>query len=236
MLEIKGVYFKFEEEFILENISVVIDHLDFIAIIGPNGGGKTTLLKLILGIHKLQKGEITIYGKPIKKGTIGYVPQTIYHNLNFPIKVLDVVLMGAFHHHITPEDRVRGLELLETMGIATLANKPMAQLSGGQRQRVLIARALFNTPDILLLDEPTSSIDIKGQEQIYKTLEHFNKQMTIVVISHDITHIVKYANKVLYLNRTSTHHQLFDLGQKEGIKQDDHICEIELFEMLQKAK
>ena len=205
---------------------------------GPNGGGKSTLLKIILGLHPLQKGRITIDDMDYKKShqSIGYVPQYIDYNLDFPITVMEVVLMGINRSKqrlwgYSKADKQRAYELLEQLKITAVADKKIGDLSGGQRQRALIARALFSEPKILFLDEPTSNIDIQGQETIYHILKALNEKITIIVITHDISLVIKYATKVLYLNKKSTYHDLFSLHQFQN--NDGHICEIELFEMLQ---
>ena len=241
-VSIKELFFKYEKEFILEDINLEIKDKDFLTILGPNGGGKSTLLKLILGINPLTQGDIKIFGNKIADeiSNIGYVPQNTNVNLNFPISVIEVVMMGQndikkrFFGY-KKDEKIKALELLKKVDMQEYADSKISNLSGGQRQRVLIARALFANPKILLLDEPTSNIDVNGCEQIYLTLEKLNQDITIVVISHDISVVLKYATKAVYINKKLTYHDLSKM--KDDFKNmDAHVCEIELLEMLGKCK
>lgn len=241
-ISIKKLFFKYEKEFVLENINLEIKQKDFLTILGPNGGGKSTLLKLILGINPLVQGDIKIFGNKIADeiSNIGYVPQNTNINLNFPISVIEVVMMGQndikkrFFGY-KKDEKIKALEILDKVNMKEFATSKISNLSGGQRQRVLIARALFANPKILLLDEPTSNIDINGCEQIYQTLEKLNDELTIVVISHDISLVLKYATKAVYINKKLTYHDLSKM-KDEFKNMDSHVCEIELLEMLGKCK
>lgn len=242
VIEVSNLFFSYEKQKVLENINFEIKKNDFLTIIGPNGGGKSTLLKLILGINKVQEGIIKVFEKShleqIHK--IGYVPQNTNINLNFPITVIEAVMMGQNSlkkrlFGYKKEEKKRAYEVLKKVNMQDFENSKISNLSGGQRQRVFISRALFSNPDILLLDEPTSSIDINGCEQIYLTLKELNKEIPIIVVSHDISVILKYASKAFYVNKKMTVH---DLGRmKNEFKSiDSHICEIELLEMLGKCR
>ena len=197
---------------ILHDINLTVNKGDFIAIIGPNGGGKTTLLKLILGLLKPTRGTIEIKtnkfeiktNKWAKSGdsAIGYVPQHVNHNLNFPATALDVVLMGnhkpgrRFRFGNTAAEREGARATLGQLGIGDVADRKIIALSGGQRQRVLIARALVSQPKLLVLDEPTASIDTKGQTEFYELLVELNKKLTILMVSHDLLIVSKYAKSI----------------------------------------
>ena len=218
-LNITNLTFAYHKDNILENINFEVKQNDFIAIIGPNGGGKSTLLKLILGINNIQKGSID------KISSIGYVPQNTNINTSFPIKVIDVVLMGLSKQKIS-----NAKNALQQVGMQDYINTKIGSLSGGQRQRVMIARALCTNPKLLLLDEPTSSIDVEGQKQIYELLKILNKHITIVVVSHDISIILGYANKVAHINKTLTFHNINT--NKQFNTKDEHFCEVELLQML----
>ena len=241
-ISIQNLFFKYEKEFVLEDINLEVKEKDFLTILGPNGGGKSTLLKLILGINPLVQGHIEIFGNKIvdEISNIGYVPQNTNINLNFPISVIEVVMMGQndikkrFFGY-KKDEKIKALEILEKVNMKEFANSKISNLSGGQRQRVLIARALFANPKILLLDEPTSNIDINGCEQIYQTLEKLNEEITVVVISHDISVVLKYATKAVYINKKLTYHDLSKM-KDEFKNMDSHVCEIELLEMLGKCK
>jgi len=240
VIEIKDLSFAYDKELILDHINLSVDEKDFLAIIGPNGGGKSTLLKLILGINKSAKGKITVLGKAPKRSLtqIGYVPQNTNVNTDFPIKVIEVVMMG----HVEGKRPLFGygkhellcaMGALEQVGMVDFAQTKIGSLSGGQRQRVMIARALCAHPKILILDEPTSSIDITGQREIYELLKELNHYITVIVVSHDISVILEYANKAAHINRNLSYH---DISDKEHTfhthGNDKHFCEIELLQML----
>ena len=233
IIEIKDLSFSYHKQKILEDINLTVDERDFLAIIGPNGGGKSTLLKLILGINPIQQGSIKTFGERPKKNLskIGYVPQNTNVNTDFPIKVIEVVMMG----HIgtkrplfgyAKEEIMCAMGALAQVGMEQFAKKKIGDLSGGQRQRVMIARALCAHPKILILDEPTSSIDVDGQKRIYELLELLNKTITIIVVSHDISVILEFANKVVHINKRLTQHKI---TKKE---KSSHFCEVELFNKL----
>jgi len=240
ILEIKNLSFAYDGDTVLEDISLTVNKYDFLAIIGPNGGGKTTLLKLMLGVLQPQKGEISIEGKsPVDaRSLIGYVPQNTNVNIDFPIKVIEVVLMG----HVGGKRPFWGygkdeiscaMGSLKEVGMEAYAKRKIGDLSGGQRQRVMIARALCANPDILILDEPTSSIDARGQKEIYSLLKELDKNITVVVVSHDITVILEYATRAAYVNKQLTYHDISDkshLFHTHG--KNEHFCEVELLEML----
>ncbi len=242
IISISKLFFKYEKEFVLEDINLQIKQKDFLAILGPNGGGKTTLLKLILGINAFEEGDIRIFGNKLinELHNISYVPQNTNINLTFPISAIEVVMMGQndikkrFFGY-KKDEKIKAREVLKKVNMEEFVNSKISSLSGGQRQRVLIARALFCNPKILLLDEPTSNIDIAGREQIYKVLAELNKSITIVVISHDISIVLKYASKAVYINKRLSYHDLSKM--KNSFKNmEANICEIELLEMLGKCR
>ena len=213
IIQIKDLEFSYSGETILESVNISVKDKDFLAIIGPNGGGKTTFLKLMLGLLKPCKGSVLINGQPPQKASssIGYVPQNVHMNHRFPISSLDVVLMGT----LAPKNRFRqnqarhrkaAFEALDQLEMGSYADERIGILSGGQRQRVLIARALVSQPSILLLDEPTASIDTKGQTEFYQLLEKLNKKVTILVVSHDLLVISRYVNSVACVNKWLHYH------------------------------
>nr|WP_207190533.1 ABC transporter ATP-binding protein [Aliarcobacter lanthieri] len=237
LINIKNLFFKYQKTDVLENVNLTIKNDDFLAIIGPNGGGKSTLLKLILGLLPIQNGIIE---KNIKNSEVGYVPQNTNLNIDFPITALEVVLMG----HISSKKKLFGyskdeifcaLDSLEKVGMKDFANKKIGDLSGGQRQRVFIARALCSNPRIMLLDEPTASIDVKGQQEIYELLRKLNENICIVVVSHDLSILLNYAKNVAHVNRSLVFHSL-DQVQKNVTLTDDHLCEVELLSALGKTQ
>jgi zinc transport system ATP-binding protein len=199
---------------VLEEINLEVWEGDFIAMIGPNGGGKTTLLKLMLGLLKPERGRIRVMGKPATRVShhIGYVPQDVHINRSFPITALDVVLMGKLApgkrwSKNNEQDRRDALEALERIDMAGYAHRRIGELSGGQRQRVFIARALVTRPRLLLLDEPTASIDSKGQTDFFRLLKRLNRDITIIVVSHDLLVISTYVKSVACVNRRLHYHR-----------------------------
>jgi len=241
VIEIVNLSFAYDKEPVLEDISLTVHQKDFLVLIGPNGGGKSTLVKLILGINHIQKGSIKVFNQNIHKNLshIGYVPQNTNVNLNFPIKAIEVVMMG--HHSNKPsifgykkEEIAHAMYVLKQVGMEDHAHKKIGSLSGGQRQRVMIARALCSNPKILLLDEPTSSIDADGQKQIYELLKELNKKITVIVISHDLSVILGYANKVAHINKKVAFHDLSSM-KKQFDTTTNHICEVELLQMMGKC-
>jgi zinc transport system ATP-binding protein len=212
IIEINDCDFSFEKEAVLKDVNLSVPHGDFVAIIGPNGGGKTTLLKLILGLLTPTKGHILVDGKPPQKAasSIGYVPQNTYINRSFPITALDVVLMGMLNSkresNFSKGDKTEALRALERMEMLDYADRKIGTLSGGQRQRVFIARALVSGPKLLLLDEPTASIDAKGQADFYRLLKELNTDITILLVSHDLLLISNYVKSVACVNKQLYYH------------------------------
>ena len=193
---------------VLENVNLTFNELESACIVGPNGGGKTTLLYLILGLLKPSRGSITVFGKPPTEayGKIGYMPQYVQLDDQFPICVLEVVLMGRleknFWGRYSKEDHKIAMDVMKEMSIEHLAQRQFSELSGGQRQRVLIARALTCNPKLLLLDEPTANIDPGMQEQFYEILYKLNQRMSILTVSHDLGFVSDKMNSVICVNKT----------------------------------
>ncbi len=199
----------------LTDVCVDIKKGEFLGIIGPNGGGKSTLLKSILGLTKGAKGEIEIMGKPNLKNTalVGYVPQFALMDRKFPISVIDVIKTGflknGIHpfHHYRKDDRKKALEYLKRVGIEELCDRQISELSGGEFQRMLVARALATNPQILLLDEPTASVDPLSREQIYKLLSELNHEgITIVLVTHDMLAIASEVSSLACINQHLIYH------------------------------
>jgi zinc transport system ATP-binding protein len=197
----------------LENAAFEILDGEFAAIIGPNGGGKTTLLKLILGLVEPTQGEVRVFGTTPRaaRRRIGYMPQYPRFDPDFPVTVMDVVLMGRLGHAPTVgpfrrRDKDVARSALGEVSCADLAGRSFAALSSGQRQRVLIARALACEPDLLLLDEPTSNLDPSVQDDVQDLLHALNRRMTMIVVSHDVAFVSKYVSKVVCVNRTVALH------------------------------
>lgn len=232
LFEIIHLNYAYKNELVLKNINLIYDNKDFLAIIGPNGGGKSTLIKLILNLIE-SRNSIT---KFIPNKQIAYVPQNTSANENFPMRVLEVVLMGLVDEKIwgfySKKDKIKAMESLEQMGIKELWDTRLSDISGGQRQRVFIARALVGNCKLLILDEPTASVDSKTSIQIFDILDSLHKQgIGIVTICHDINIILAYANKIAYLNQELFLHDN-DRKKSQFIKHlyenHQHICDVEM--------
>lgn len=231
IVSLKNIGVRFGDIPILEDINLSIMQNDFLAIIGPNGGGKTTLLKVILGLIKPNKGEVKVFGKNPKEGRklIGYLPQYTFFDLNFPMSVFDVVLMGRYwriFRNYSKEDKKAAFNALKTVDMLEFKDRQIGKLSGGQLQRVFVARAIARQPKLLLLDEPMTSIDPEMQKSFYELLLNLKKKMAIVLVTHDISVVSAYVEKIACLN-----HRLFYHGPKEaGLKKLEEVyqCPIEL--------
>ena len=233
IVEINDVAFAYNREPVLQDVKLDIRQGDFIAMIGPNGGGKTTLLKLILGLLKPGAGTIRVMGKPALKAApdIGYVPQNVHINSGFPITALDVVLMGKLNpkkrwSRNSAADRRDALAALERLQMASHAENRISELSGGQRQRVFIARALVTQPALLLLDEPTASIDTKSQSAFFKLIKKLNEKITILVVSHDLMVISQYVKSVACVNKRLHYHDQAEITGE--MLETMYACPVEL--------
>jgi zinc transport system ATP-binding protein len=228
VIELKNIYFSYAGVLVLEDVDMVIKEKDFMSIIGPNGGGKTTLLKIILGLLEPDKGTVRVFGNPPKKvrKCLGYLPQHITFDFDFPISVQEVVLMGrlgkrSIGKKYTKSDMGICMEALESVGMLAYKNNDFGKLSGGQRQRVFIARALSTEPKILLLDEPVSSVDTQWQQTFYELLHGLNKKITIVLVTHDISVVSTYVDKIACVNKKLYYHG----SKKEGMHKVSEMYE-----------
>ena len=216
IFDIKNLSFNVRGQRILSNISLEIFSAEYIAIIGPNGGGKTTLIRMLLGLDNPTSGEVRIFGKLLKDFKdwykIGYVPQRASHvDSSFPATVLDIVKMGrtsqlGFFASLSKEDEDLIHDAMSKMDVIDLKDKMIGTLSGGQRQRVMIARALASKPEILILDEPNTGVDMVSQKSFYALLRKLNKEdnITIVFITHDIGVIADDIARLFTINQKAT--------------------------------
>lgn len=235
ILEIKNLDVYYEDICALYDINLVVKERDFIGILGPNGGGKSTLFKAILGMVKASNGIIELYGENICKSNriIGYVPQFTAFEKDFPIKVIDVILMGklsgknSLFHRYSQEDKNEVNMIMERLEISKLKEKQISHLSGGQMQRVLIARALTVKPSLLLMDEPTTSVDNYSKEIIYSLLKKLNKDITIILATHDMSVISSYVKSIGCLNRELHYHREDEFMVDEIEKM--YGCPVEIF-------
>jgi zinc transport system ATP-binding protein len=224
IVSIKGLWICRAEHAVLENINLELQAGDFLGLIGPNGGGKSTLLKAMLGLIKPDRGSIALFGLPpaAARSRVGYVPQKTVFDQSFPVKALDVVLMGRYSrtgllHRYGSQDRQAALWALKAVGMDDRAEREIGALSGGEQQRVFVARSLVSDPKLLLLDEPTAGVDSAQQKEFYDLLCHLNRDLhiAIVLVSHDVTAISKYVNKIACLNQRLYYHDSKELSNED---------------------
>ena len=229
IFDVKNLFFTANEQRILEDITLTILPGDYCAIIGPNGGGKTTLIRLLLGLEKPTQGRIELFGQKLSRFKrwykVGYVPQRASQlDQNFPATVLEVVKMGRIAQqgpfsHASQADKEAIEEAMVKMDVVGIQHKLVGELSGGQRQRVMIARALASKPEVLILDEPNTGVDVISQKRFYKLLKELNEEekMTIIFITHDIGVIADDIGRLFTVNQTL----LTCNNPKEAISCDD---------------
>lgn len=221
IIEVHDVWFSFNGHSILRGVNLKVPRGDFLVVIGPNGGGKTTLLKLMLGLCLPDSGTVRVFGHPPGKMAhrIGYVPQNVHINKTFPISVLDVVLMGrlrtgtGWSRH-SRQDRIAAQSVLEQMRVWEFRDRKIGELSGGELQRVFIARALVSGPEALLLDEAMASIDAPMRGEFYDILKELNKTVTIVAVSHDLMILSSHVKSVACVNRNLHYHDSGEITQE----------------------
>lgn len=224
IVSIKDLWVYRAEHAVLEDINLELEAGDFLGLIGPNGGGKSTLLKAMLGLIKPDRGSISLFGlqPAAARSRVGYMPQKTVFDRSFPVSVHDVVLMGRYSrrglmHRYGSADREAALRALEAVGMQDRANREIGALSGGEQQRVFVARSLVSDPDLLLLDEPTAGVDSAQQTEFYDLLCHLNCDLSIaiVLVSHDITAISKHVKKIACLNQRLYYHDSKELSNDD---------------------
>ncbi|MCX5653608.1 MAG: ATP-binding cassette domain-containing protein [Planctomycetota bacterium] len=208
VINIEGVSFAYDSTPILEDVFLEVPERDFACMVGPNGGGKTTLLKLILGLLVPARGQIRVFGgaPETARRRIGYMPQHAQVDSKFPVNVADVVLMGRIGKAeiVGPYRRAHreaAWQALREVGLDNLRHKAFGDLSGGQRQRVLIARALAAEPELLLLDEPTANLDAPAENELYELLKRLNERLTVIMVTHDLGFVSKFVKTVICVKR-----------------------------------
>ena len=204
---LKNASFAYAAQTVLEDVNLVVDRGEFASVVGPNGGGKTTLLQLLLGLLKPDAGTVQVLGTSPEEArlSVGYMPQHMQLDMQFPVTVMDVVLMGRLGRkgggRYSKQDREAARLALEEVRLDGLAKRLLGELSGGERQRVLIARALCCEPKLLLLDEPTANVDPRLEEVLLGILEELNKRMTILLVSHDLGFVSQVVRSVICVSR-----------------------------------
>ena len=229
LLELQAVNIGYQTNIVLRHIELTIYRNDFLALLGHNGSGKTSLLKIILGLRTPLSGEIRYFGNP--RRMIGYLPQISVFDRKFPIVAFDVVLSGLIDkkrigRSFSLADKHRAEEVLEQMGIAHLKNKPIGELSGGQMQRAFLGRALISSPELLLLDEPGNFVDSNFESDFYDILLQLNKHMAIILVSHDLGVISPYVKNIACLEAGTLHYHSSNEVTQELL--DRYTCPVEL--------
>ena len=233
LIEIKNVSAGYDGKTAIHDVSLTVYENDFLGIIGPNGGGNTTLIKLILGLLNKQQGSIEYYhqGKSVKEIRMGYLPQYNIIDKKFPISVYEVVLSGLsrqkpFMRSYTDAQHACVKDTIHRMGLNGLEQKAIGSLSGGQLQRVLLGRAIVSSPEILVLDEPNTYIDKRFEAQLYKMLESINRTCAIILVSHDIGTVIQNVKSIACVNETLHYHP--DAGITGEWLEEHFGCPIEM--------
>lgn len=218
---------------VLDDVNLEVKEGDFLGLIGPNGGGKTTLLKAILGLVKPHRGRVLVFGMnpEAARKRVGYLPQKSLFDQKFPISALEVVMMGRYGKRglfgrYSPKDRNSALDALSAVKMQEHADREIGALSGGQQQRIFVARALVSEPDLLLLDEPANGIDSSRQREFYELLSELNEMMTIIMVSHDISAVSTYVKKIACVNRKVYYHNSKELTAEDIEKA--YECPVEM--------
>jgi zinc transport system ATP-binding protein len=218
VIQLDNVSYSYDGFPVLENVTLRVIERDFLSIVGPNAGGKTTLLRLILGLLKPTGGTVSVFGDTPERvrSRIGYMPQHASLDPLFPVTVMDVVLMGRLGNSkrlgfYKKRDREAAAEVLDKLEVSDVHNRHFSDLSGGQRQRVLIARALVSNPELLLLDEPTSNIDVAIETELFEVLHGLNREITIVLVTHDLGFVSQYVKTVACVNRRVVVHNTSEI-------------------------
>jgi zinc transport system ATP-binding protein len=220
LLEIQSLSAAYDSNIVLQDINFRVNENDFIGVIGPNGGGKTTLLKVILGLIKPFKGSISFNNELLSANTIGYLPQISTGDINYPVTVTDVVLSGMMIKkkilsRMSLADKKRAGEVIGNLGLSGLERSPMNELSGGQLQRVFLGRAIIGDPKLLLLDEPGNFVDSTFENDFYEKLKELNSRMAILMVSHDIGMISSHVKSYACVNRSLHYHPSSEITNEQ---------------------
>lgn len=215
LIRVDNLSVSYDDKVALEDVNISFYDDDFVGIIGPNGGGKSTLVKAILGLLP-HRGSIHYAPEVAHKGAIGYMPQQNLFDRAFPISVEELILSGlqgqkGVRRKYTAADRGRVAEVVALLGIEAFAHKAIGELSGGELQRALLGRAIISEPKMLILDEPANFVDNKFERELYELLAELNKRMAIIMVSHDVGTITTFVKNVVCVNRTVHRHPTAEL-------------------------
>jgi zinc transport system ATP-binding protein len=240
VIAIENLSFAYNSDLVLEDVNLTITEREFVSLVGPNGGGKTTLLKLMLGLLAPTTGKVRVFGHSpaLARRRIGYMPQHAQVDPRFPASVTEVALMGRVSKgsNIGPygrADREAARRALDQVDLYEFRRRQFADLSGGQRQRALIARALAAEPELLLLDEPTANLDVRVEGELYELLKTLNEHLTIVLVSHDLGFVSQFVKSVVCVKRRVVVHPTSEItgeiiqeiyGADVRMVRHDHRC------------
>jgi zinc transport system ATP-binding protein len=222
LLQVEGLSVRYDSVEVLKQISFRVNSGDYVGIVGPNGSGKSTLIKAILGLAEGGPGSVRLFGRPLEGfdqwRRIGYLPQRLrFFNPNFPATVEEIVGLGLLAGRKLPrklnrDDRQEVEKTMAQMGIADLRKRKIGELSGGQQQRVLLARAVVGGPELLILDEPTTALDVETRDRFYSMLKEMNRErgVTVILVTHDTSNIGTYASRFLYVDKELIFNGTFD--------------------------
>lgn len=220
LFEINSLSASYGEKIVLEDVNFMVNENDFIGVIGPNGGGKTTLLKIILGLLKPVRGSIVFNNELLNSKRIGYLPQMSTGDINYPVSVTDIILSGlmirkGFISRMTSSDKKHAGAIIEEMGLSGLKGATLNELSGGQIQRVFLGRAIIGDPRLLLLDEPGTYVDNTFENDFYEKLKDLNKRMAVLMVSHDIGTISAHIKSFACVNKSLHYHPFREITEED---------------------
>jgi zinc transport system ATP-binding protein len=211
LFEMQSLSASYGTDLVLQDVNFRVNENDFIGVIGPNGGGKTTLLKIVLGLLKPVSGKMVFNEELLNGKSIGYLPQMSTGDINYPVTVLDIVLSGlmirkSIISRMSATDRLKAGHVIEELGLSGMAGSTLNELSGGQMQRVFLGRAIIGDPRLLLLDEPGNFVDTTFENDFYEKLRDLNKRMAILMVSHDVGTISSHIKSFACVNRSLHYH------------------------------
>ncbi len=220
LLEMNSLSASYGEHIVLQDVSFRVMENDFIGVIGPNGGGKTTLLRVILGLIKPVQGSLTFNGEILDRKSIGYLPQISTGDVNYPVTVTDIIMSGLMIRkgiisRMSASDRKKASVVLDELGLASMSGVTLNELSGGQMQRVFLGRAIIGDPKLLLLDEPGNFVDTTFENDFYEKLKELNRRMAILMVSHDIGTISAHIKSFACVNKTLHYHPSHEITNED---------------------
>jgi zinc transport system ATP-binding protein len=220
LFEMNSLSASYGANVVLQEVDLKVNENDFIGVIGPNGGGKTTLLKVILGLVKPSEGKIVFNNELLNSNSIGYLPQISTGDINYPVTVTDIILSGLMIRkgiisRMSSSDKTRAMKVIDELGLGKMTNSTLNELSGGQMQRVFLGRAIIGNPRLLLLDEPGNFVDTTFENDFYEKLKDLNKRMAILMVSHDVGTISSHIKSFACVNRSLHYHPSHEITNED---------------------